>query len=251
MGVGSKLLARHRKAAQSDPAQADLTECVAINEAACVEAGEALPAGDALPAGEALPAAAEGTEGAAPMPSPGEIDAFVARCFGGATVAREAMQAALVNYPPAPIGGSDVGDPDSLESQLFWAARLASITGEVPAPVRTASPLQALRDAGNEAAGELYRILGDGARLPDLPANVIGAAATFALVYCRRQTAALERGETIDRDWRLGWFDHNLTDLFLRCIGVRRELDRCDATMPFHNEAALFFRKLYDLGGLG
>lgn len=160
----------------------------------------------------------------------------------------------VLNGQPAPLPelGEDQVEPEAnLAASIWWACKsLEAIQGEkVEAP---RSVLRELRDEGNASAGELFEIIGDLA-LPDLPKSLIGAAAAFAVIYWDTRSRAIDRSSYEFKMDALGPFHDRkdeIKDLFLRCIGVRRALDRREGARYAFTKEALFFRKIHDLGGI-
>lgn len=220
-----------------------VTECAAVE-----------PAGVALPASSEADGAPQKSE--ADGGAGANLAAFVSRFFGGAPVAFDELRAALRGTEPQAVDGEDLQAPsfNSPAGALYWASRLACLTRRLPdsSEAPSTSPLRILRDAGNTAAGLLFDELGDGFALPDLPLEVIDAAAVFAVDYMSYQTSRKREERTLYRDnpFKSGFFAENVTDLFLRCVGKRRALEDGPTGRRF-NQEALFFRKIHDLGGLG
>lgn len=172
--------------------------------------------------------------------------------WGGAQPAIDAIQRAIDGEPIESKLGENQSAPIDAASELFWAAKLLSTVRHNPTRNGgSESILRKLRDQGNQAAGVLYNYLGANADLPLLGFEVIGDAAVWAVLYVDQRIEANEKAGGVDNCFKRAARKDLIVDLFLRCIGNRRGAYFNPWGAPQDQiEPALFFRKLYDLGGV-
>jgi len=149
---------------------------------------------------------------------------------------------------------SGIKTDDALNRIAFAAMYLRILDGVAPVTSGGSSVLKELRDEGSVEAGEIYALLGDGYPLPQYPKLLIDQAAKWSVWYIKTMIEHTDQDDYAIRSNPYAPFkrchaQEGILDLFLRCLGVRRSQDGL-GRVPYHQDAAEFWRKIHDLGGL-
>lgn len=171
------------------------------------------------------------------------------RISGGASTVKAAILDVLNGEPaPAPEGADKQEPAADAFAEMYWSCRYLEALREAglnPQIERPACVLRELRDEGVSEAGKIFDIIGD-MELPGVTKELIAAAAVFTVTYWETRAKYANRN-----DFRPLFTDRKgeMKDLFLRCLGLRRDLDPAQCNGAFTREA-YFFRKIHDLGGI-